>query len=45
VKSWIKKPDYVLALKGNQGTLRQDVERFATEQEAQPLQGYQGQPP
>jgi predicted transposase YbfD/YdcC len=26
-----KKADYVLALKGNQGTLRQDVELFAAE--------------
>ena len=33
-KSWIKKADYVLALKGNQGTLREDVELFATEQKA-----------
>ena len=29
-----KKPDYVLGLKGNQGTLRQDVELLFTEQEA-----------
>ena len=29
-----KKADYVLALKGNQGTLRDDVELFATEQKA-----------
>jgi predicted transposase YbfD/YdcC len=29
-----KKADYVLALKGNQGTLREDVELFATEQKA-----------
>jgi len=29
-----KKADYVLALKGNQGSLRDDVERFATEQKA-----------
>jgi predicted transposase YbfD/YdcC len=29
-----KKADYVLALKGNQGTLRQDVELFVTEQKA-----------
>ena len=29
-----KKADYVLALKGNQGTLREDVEIFATEQKA-----------
>jgi predicted transposase YbfD/YdcC len=29
-----KKADYVVALKGNQGTLRDDVELFATEQKA-----------
>src|SRR3954469_3150623 len=29
-----KKADYVLALKGNQGSLRKDVELFATEQKA-----------
>src|ERR1700729_2598985 len=29
-----KKADYILALKGNQGSLRQDVELFATEQKA-----------
>ncbi len=29
-----KKADYVLALKGNQGTLREDVELFFTEQKA-----------
>jgi predicted transposase YbfD/YdcC len=29
-----KKADYVLALKGNQGTLRADVEEFANEQKA-----------
>src|SRR5690606_14070892 len=29
-----KKADYVLALKGNQGTLREDVELFANEQKA-----------
>jgi len=29
-----KKADYVLALKGNQGTLREDVELFAAEQKA-----------
>ena len=29
-----KKADYVLALKGNQGTLREDVELFAAEQQA-----------
>jgi len=29
-----KKADYLLALKGNQGTLRQDVEIFAAEQKA-----------
>lgn len=29
-----KKADYILALKGNQGSLREDVERFAAEQKA-----------
>ena len=29
-----KKADYILALKGNQGTLRDDVELFAQEQKA-----------
>jgi hypothetical protein len=29
-----KKADYILALKGNQGTLRDDVELFAKEQKA-----------
>jgi predicted transposase YbfD/YdcC len=29
-----KNADYILALKGNQGSLRQDVELFATEQKA-----------
>jgi predicted transposase YbfD/YdcC len=29
-----KKADYILALKGNQGTLREDVELFANEQKA-----------
>ena len=29
-----KKADYILALKGNQGTLRDDVELFAREQKA-----------
>ena len=29
-----KKADYILALKGNQGSLREDVEVFATEQKA-----------
>jgi predicted transposase YbfD/YdcC len=29
-----KKADYILALKGNQGTLREDVEDFANEQKA-----------
>ncbi len=29
-----KKADYILALKGNQGTLRDDLELFATEQKA-----------
>src|SRR5207302_6561970 len=31
---WAKKADYVLALKGNQGTLREDVEIFVAEQKA-----------
>ncbi len=29
-----KKADYVLALKGNQGSVREDVEVFANEQKA-----------
>jgi hypothetical protein len=29
-----KNADYILALKGNQGTLREDVELFAAEQRA-----------
>jgi len=29
-----KKADYIVALKGNQGTLRQDVEIFVDEQKA-----------
>ena len=29
-----KKADYIIALKGNQGTLREDVEVFAVEQKA-----------
>ena len=33
-----KKADYILALKGNQGTLREDVELFAAEQKANGLQ-------
>jgi predicted transposase YbfD/YdcC len=33
-----KKADYVLALKGNQGTLREDVEIFAAEQKANGFQ-------
>ncbi len=33
-----KKADYILALKGNQGSLREDVERFATEQKARNFQ-------
>jgi predicted transposase YbfD/YdcC len=33
-KIMAKKADYVLALKGNQGTLREDVELFAAEQKA-----------
>ena len=35
-----KEADYVMALKGNQGTLREDVELFFTEQKAQGFQGY-----
>ncbi len=30
----VKKADYMLALKGNQGTLREDVELFANEQKS-----------
>ena len=37
-----KKADYVLALKGNQGSLREDVELFAAEQKAA---GFRGQQP
>jgi len=33
-----KKADYILALKGNQGTLRDDVELFVTEQKAKSFQ-------
>ena len=33
-----KKADYILALKGNQGTLRDDVELFAAEQKAKAFQ-------
>ncbi len=33
-----KKADYILALKGNQGTLRDDVELFAAEQKAKSFQ-------
>lgn len=33
-----RKADYILALKGNQGTLRQDVELFAAEQQARAFQ-------
>jgi len=32
-----KKADYVLALKGNQGLLREDVELFVAEQKASPF--------
>ena len=39
-----KKADYVLALKGNQGSLREDVEVFVAEQEAVGLQGLRNQP-
>ena len=39
-----KKADYVLALKGNQGSLREDVELFVAEQKASGLQGHHDQP-
>ena len=39
-----KKADYILALKGNQGILREDVEVFVDEQKAYELQGYHDQP-
>ena len=39
-----KKADYVLALKGNQGSLREDVEVFVAEQKAEGLQRYDDQP-
>ena len=38
-----KKVDYILALKGKQGTLREDVELFANEQKARGFFGYDGQ--
>ena len=34
-----KKADYILALKGNQGTLREDVELFANEQKTRNFKG------
>jgi predicted transposase YbfD/YdcC len=34
-----KKADYVLALKGNQGSLREDVEFFITAAPAKPARG------
>ena len=40
-----KKADYVLALKGNQGTLCEDVELFASRAKGQRLQGHPSQPP
>ena len=39
-----KKADYILALKGNQGTLRDDVELFAREQKAVAFEKYVRQP-
>ena len=39
-----KKADYVLALKGNQGSLHDDVTLFVAEQKRQWLQGCHGQP-
>ncbi len=38
-----KKADYVLALKGNQGSLREDVELFAAEQKANGFAGHNDQ--
>ncbi len=38
------KADYVLALKGNQGSLRADVEMFAAEQKGARLCRHRGQP-
>jgi predicted transposase YbfD/YdcC len=38
-----KKADYVLALKGNQGSLRQDIEIFAAEQNGNGFQRYNRQ--
>ena len=38
-----KKADYILALKGNQGTLREDVELFANEQKAKMVSRHDGQ--
>jgi predicted transposase YbfD/YdcC len=37
-----KKADYIIALKGNQGTLHEDVKVFAAEQKAN-FQGYDDQ--
>ena len=39
-----KKADYILALKGNQGTLREDVERTRRRAESQWFQGHDNQP-
>jgi hypothetical protein len=39
-----KKADYVFGRKGNQGTLREDVEVFVTEQKGEGLRRYDGQP-
>ena len=39
-----KKADYVLALKGNQGALREDVELFVDGAEGQGLHGHKDQP-
>ena len=39
-----KKADYVLALKGNQGSLRENVEVFVAEQTAKDFQGHHGKP-
>ena len=39
-----KKADYIIALKGNQGTLQEDVKLFAAEQKSHRLQGCDDQP-
>ncbi|MDL2403289.1 hypothetical protein [Rhizobium mayense] len=39
-----KKADYIFALKGNQGTLRDDVELFAAEQKASDFKRHHCEP-